>query len=154
MRISVGKAVILALFSISTAACQRGGTADQASSSASQSQAWTKKTEKQLRDAIEQAPANGLKPDLFLKGDLPSDDTQRFELLTQAALKYAEALAHGYSDPRKVNIVYTIPRPGADMRQGLAQALQNGHVDEWLASLPPRTEEYRALSQAHVHYVQ
>jgi murein L,D-transpeptidase YcbB/YkuD len=154
MRISVGKAVILALFSISTAACQRGGTADQASSSASQSQAWTKKTEKQLRDAIEQAPANGLKPDLFLKGDLPSDDTQRFELLTQAALKYAEALAHGYSDPRKVNIVYTIPRPGADMRQGLAQALQNGHVDEWLASLPPQTEEYRALSQAHVHYVQ
>jgi murein L,D-transpeptidase YcbB/YkuD len=154
MRISVGKAVILALFSISTAACQRGGTADQASSSASQSQAWTKKTEKQLRDAIAHAPANGLKPDLFLKGDLPTDDTQRFELLTQAALKYAEALAHGYSDPRKVNAVYTIPRPGEDMRQGLAQALQNGNVDEWLASLPPQTDEYRALSQAHVRYVQ
>ena len=157
MRLLAGKAVILALFSVSLAACNGGGTANnnQSVSNASEAQlAWTKKTEKQLLTAIEHAPENGLKPDLFLKGDLPSDDQQRFAVLTQAALKYAEALAHGYSDPTKVNAIYTIPRPNADVRQGLAQAIQNGNVDQWLASLPPQTDEYKALSQAHVHYVQ
>ena len=156
MRLSAGKAVILALLSVSVAACDRGGNStNQPGTSASDSQvAWTKKTEKQLLQAIQNAPANGLKPDLFLKGDLPSDDAQRYAVLTQAALKYAEALAHGYSDPTKVSDIYTIPRPGADVRQGLAQAIQNGNVDQWLASLPPQTDEYKALSQAHIHYVQ
>jgi murein L,D-transpeptidase YcbB/YkuD len=156
MRLSAGKAVILALFSVSVAACDRGGNStNQPGTSASDSQvAWTKKTEKQLLQAIQNAPANGLKPDLFLKGDLPSDDAQRYAVLTQAALKYAEALAHGYSDPTKVSDIYTIPRPGADVRQELAQAIQSGNVDQWLASLPPQTDEYKALSQAHIHYVQ
>ncbi|HEX8840665.1 MAG TPA: L,D-transpeptidase family protein [Sphingomicrobium sp.] len=156
MRPSAGKAVILALFSISLAACERSSnSSNQAGTSESEAQlAWTKKTEKQLLEAIQQAPANGLKPDLFLKGDLPNDDSQRFAVLTQAALKYAEALAHGYSDPAKVNADYAVPRPSADVRQGLAQAIQNGNVDQWLASLPPQTDEYKALSQAHIHYVQ
>ena len=147
---------MLALFSVSLAACDRSGTStNQAGASASQAQlAWTRKTEKQLLNAIQNGPANGLKPDLFLKGDLPSDDTQRFAVLTDAALKYAEALAHGYSDPTKISADYTIPRPSADVRQGLAQAIQNGNVDEWLASLPPQTDEYKALGQAHLHYVQ
>ena len=157
MRLLAGKAVILALFSVSLAACNGGGNANnnQSVSNASEAQlAWNKKTEKQLLTAIEHAPENGLKPDLFLKGDLPKDDQERFAVLTQAALKYAEALAHGYSDPTKIAAVYTIPRPNADVRQGLAQAIQNGNVDQWLASLPPQTDEYKALSQAHVHYVQ
>jgi murein L,D-transpeptidase YcbB/YkuD len=156
MRLSVGKAVMLALFSISAASCERSGnSANQSGSTASESQfAWTRKTEKQLLEAIQNAPANGLKPDLFLKGDLPKDDSQRYAVLTQAALKYAEALAHGYSDPAKISDIYTIPRSSADVRQGLAQAIQNGNVDQWLASLPPQTDEYRALSQAHVRYVQ
>lgn len=146
---------MLALFSVSLAACDRGGSSTSQSGSAESAQlAWSKKTEKQLLEAIQNAPANGLKPDLFLKGDLPSDDSQRFAMLTQAALKYAEALAHGYADPQKVAGVYTIPRPAGDVRQGLAQALQNGNVGEWLASLPPQTDEYKALSQAHIHYAQ
>lgn len=151
----VGKTLILALCTVSIAACDRGGVStNQAGSAASEAQlAWTRKTEKQLREAIEQAPANGLKPDLFLKGDLPKDDAERYAVLTQAALKYAEALAHGYSDPAKVNQIYVIPRARADVRTGLTKALQNGNVDEWLASLPPQTDEYRALSQAHLHYV-
>jgi len=155
MRLSAGKAVMLALFSVSLAACDRGGNpTNQAGSAESSQLAWNKKTEKQLLEAIQNAPANGLKPDLFLKGDLPSDDSQRFAVLTQAALKYAEALSHGYADPQKIAAVYTIPRPAADVRAGLPQALQNGNVGEWLASLPPQTDEYKALSQAHLHYVQ
>lgn len=156
MRLSAGKAVILALSTVSLLACDKGGgsTNESTSASADAQLEWTRKTEKQLREAIAQAPANGLKPDLFLKGELPDNDSERFRVLTQAALKYAEALAHGYSDPHKLNEVYTIPRPDADVRQGLAQAVQNGNVGEWLSSLPPQTDEYKALSQAHVRYVQ
>ena len=151
----VGKALILALCTVSIAACDRGGNStNQPGSAASDAQlAWTRQTEKQLREAIEQAPANGLKPELFLKGELPSDDAERYAVLTQAALKYAEALAHGYADPAKLNEIYSIPRPKTDIRAGLTQALQNGNVGAWLASLPPQTDEYRALSQAHLHYV-
>jgi murein L,D-transpeptidase YcbB/YkuD len=152
-RFWAGKAVILALLSISTAACDRGGNPSNPATSNAQAE-WTKKSEKQLLEAIARAPAHGLKPDLFLTGDLPDNDSQRFELLTKAALKYAEALAHGYSDPRKVNAVYTIPRPRADVRQGLNQALQKGNVGEWLASLAPQTDEYKAFGREHLRYVQ
>ena len=99
-----------------------------------------------MRDAIAQASEHGLKPELFLKGgeDGPA--------LVEAGLKYASALANGYSDPTKLHEVYTIPRPKTDVRAGLQQAIQNGNVGEWLASLAPQTDEYRALSRAFVQY--
>ena len=110
--------------------------------------AWRSSTESQLREAIANAPANGLKPDLFLKGG------EKGAALTEAALKYASALANGYADPKQLHEVYTIPRQVVDVRAGLLQALQKGDVKGWLDSLPPQTDEYRALSQAHVHYLQ
>jgi L,D-transpeptidase YcbB len=109
---------------------------------------WNGRTERQLRDAIAEAPANGLKPELFLKGG------EKGAALTQAALNYASALANGYADPAQLHEVYAIPRPKVDVRQGLAQAIQNGDVKGWLESLPPQTDEYRALSEAHLHYLQ
>jgi len=149
----IGTAVSLALCTVLPACNQQGSNSNQASSNAAapadvQVQ-WNAKLEKQLREAIANAPANGLKPDLFLKGD-----GQDGAALTQAALKYAEALAHGYSDPTKIFPDYTIPRPSADVRQGLMQAIQNGDVTSWLNSLPPQTDEYKALSQAHLKYLQ
>jgi murein L,D-transpeptidase YcbB/YkuD len=150
-RIWIGTALSLALCSTALASCsQRANNSSQASSNASASgQAqWNSNLEKQLRDAIANAPANGLKPDLFLKGD--SHDGAA---LTEAALKYAEALAHGYSDPTKIFPVYTIPRPSGDVRQGLMDAMQKGDVTGWLNSLPPQTDEYKALSQAHLKYL-
>ena len=153
----IGAALSLALCSTALASCSvKDNQSGQANSpqSADGSLSWSAQTEKQLLDAIQQAPANGLKADLFLKGNLPKDDNQRFAALTQAALGYAQALAHGYADPTKLIDVYTIPRPSADVRQGLAQAIQNGNVGEWLASLAPQSEEYKALSQAHLHYLQ
>jgi murein L,D-transpeptidase YcbB/YkuD len=151
----VGKALILALSCVPLAACDRGGNStNQPGSSASSAQLeWTRKSEQQLKDAIAQAPANGLRPDLFLKGELPGDDAERYAVLTQAALRYAEALAHGYADPAKVNTIYAVPRPDGDVRAGLTQALQDGKVSEWLASLPPQTPDYRALSQTHLRYL-
>ncbi len=148
----IGTALGLALCAALPACSQGGNSSNQQSSNAAASDTgqaqWNSKLEKQLRDAIANAPANGLKPDLFLKGN-----GQDGAALTQAALKYAEALAHGYTDPTKLYDVYTIPRPSADVRQGLQQAMQNGDIASWFNSLPPQTDEYKALSQAHIKYL-
>ena len=147
----IGTAVGLALCTALLPACSQGGnSSNQASSNAAApvEVQWNSNLEKQLREAIANAPANGLKPELFLKGD-----DHDGAVLTQAALKYAGALAHGYSDPTKIFPVYTIPRPSGDVRQGLMNAMQKGDVTGWLNSLPPQTDEYKALSQAHLKYL-
>src|SRR5690348_17253506 len=146
----IGAALSLALCSTALVSCS---ARDDSSSNATGQAAgiavdWNGQTERQLRAAIAEAPANGLKPELFLKGG------ERGAALTEAALKYASALANGYSDPRQLHEVYTIPYQKTDVRQGLAQAIQKGDVKSWLESLAPQTDEYRALSQAHLHYLQ
>ncbi len=167
-----GKALILALLSVPISACGSGlpfGT-KQADAGSLQSSvtdpqarafyqarqwkdAWDKKAEKQLLDVIAGAPANGLKPDLFLKEPLPKDPAARETVLTNAALRYASALARGYADPKKISAIYTIPRPNPDLAKGLAEALAKDDLADWYASLPPQTEEYRALSEAHLRYL-
>jgi len=167
-----GKTLILALLSVSISACGNGlpfgnkeADAGSIQSSITDPQArafyqarqwkdaWDKESEKQLLDIIGGAPANGLKPDLFLKQPLPGDPVQREAALTGAALRYASALARGYADPNKINAVYTIPRPNPDVAKGLADALAKNDLAGWYASLPPQTEEYRALSEAHLAYL-
>jgi L,D-transpeptidase YcbB len=148
----IGTAIGLALCTAALPSCSNGGNSSNQSTSNAGAPGepqvqWNRKLEKQLRDAIANAPANGLKPDLFLKGG------EQGAGLTQAALRYAEALAHGYSDPKKIFPVYTLPRPSGDVRQGFQQALQKGDLTSWFNSLPPQTDEYKALSQAHLHYL-
>ena len=148
----IGTAIGLALCIAALPACSNAGnSSNQASTNVAapgepQVQ-WNKKLERQLRDAIAGAPANGLKPDLFLKGG------EQGAALTHAALRYAQALAQGYSDPNKIFPVYTIPRPSGDVQEGFEQAMQKGDLTSWFASLPPQTDEYKALSQAHLHYL-
>ena len=101
----IGAALSLALCSTALASCSvKDNQSNQANNQQPAQGAlnWNSKTEQQLLDAIKQAPANGLKPELFLQGDLPKDDAQRYAALTQAGLRYAEALAHGYADPTKL----------------------------------------------------
>ncbi len=167
----VGRALILALFCVSASACDRlpfgrkHADTSTLQSTASDPQvrafyetrqwkaAWDNKSEKALLDIIAQAPANGLKPDLFLKQPLPKDANAREAALTTAALKYASALARGAADPKKISAVYTIPRANTDVARGLAQALDTGNLEDWYASLPPQTDEYRAFSQAHLRFL-
>jgi L,D-transpeptidase YcbB len=149
----IGAALSLALCSSALASCSvkdngSSETADVNSSAPGIDAAWTSSTEKQLREAIAAAPANGLKPELFLKGG------ETGAALTTAAVKYASALANGYADPAKLHEVYTIPHPKTDVRAGLQQAIQKGDVKSYLASLVPQTDEYRALSQAHLRFLQ
>ena len=167
-----GKALIFALFSVSLAACgsKSGVQPSEVEASALQAQvgdpqvrafyqarqwqaAWDKKSETALTGIIAAAAANGLKPDLFLKGPLPQDANGREAALTKAALSYASALARGYADPTKLGAVYTIPRPKAEVASGLAQALDKHDLEDWFASLAPQTDEYRALSKAHLAYL-
>ena len=147
-----GAALSLALCTTVLTACSVSDNSSNQSAAAAASPeldgAWKSGTEQQLRDAIAGASVHGLNPDLFLKGG------EKGPALTQAALKYASALANGYADPNKLHDVYTIPRNKVDVRQGLQQALQNGDVKTWLASLAPQTDEYRALGQAYVRFGQ
>jgi murein L,D-transpeptidase YcbB/YkuD len=168
-----GKALILALFSVALANCGSGSGVQpkQVEASALQSSvgdpqargfyqarqwqpAWNKKSEKILLEIIGNAPANGLRPSLFIKQPLPADATAREAALTTAALRYASALARGYAEPAKISADYTIPRPNPNLAPGLAQALEKNELEQWFASLPPQTDEYRALSQAHLKYLQ
>ncbi|MGE5600326.1 MAG: L,D-transpeptidase family protein [Pseudomonadota bacterium] len=170
VHIGIGKAVALALFALPLTSCgnpfdrdpkqvDAGSLGKDASADvrafyeARQWQAaWDGKAEKQLQGILDTAAAQGLKRELFLKGELPEDRQDRELALTEAALSYASALVRGYSDPKKLPRPYTIPRPKADVAAGLAKALQENKLAEWYASLPPQTDEYRALSQAFVRY--
>ena len=100
-----------------------------------------RKAENQIRDAIAQAPSHGLKPDLFLKGG------EKGEALVQAGLKYASALANGYTDPRSCTKSIPSRARTTDVRAGMRQAIEDGNVGEWLDSLAPQTDEYKALAK-------
>ena len=164
----LGKAVALALLSVSLSSCgnlfsdqvDAKALGAEASSDirafyeARQWQpAWDGGAEKQLEEVLDGAGAHGLNRDLFLKGEVPEDRDEREAALTKAALRYASALAAGYSDPKKVSSeVYTVKRPKLDAPAGLNKALKDGKLADWFASLAPQTEEYRALSQEFVRY--
>ena len=151
---SIGTAIGLALYITALPACSNAS--DNSSQPASNSAApspplqvqWNNKLKKELLQIIANAPANGLKPGLFLQGNDPDQAA-----LTAAAIKYAEALSHGYSDPKKIYPVYTLPRPSADVHQAFLQAMKSGDLTNWFNSLPPQTDEYKALSEAHLKYV-
>jgi murein L,D-transpeptidase YcbB/YkuD len=113
-----------------------------------------KDLERQVMAALEDAPMHGLTKDLFLKGGLPADQAQRRSALLRIASDYASALATGRVDPTKIRDVYTVPRPKVDVSAGLAQALQKKQYRDWVISLAPQSDEYRALSKAFVALVQ
>ena len=142
----LGTAIALALSSLAVTACSQGGNSNQNASGDTSGMKADSSAEKQIREAIAQAPRHGLKPDLFLKGGESGDQ------LVQAALKYANALANGYTNPNELFEVYTIPRPESDVRPGLQQALEKGNVGEYLNSLAPQSQEYRALGDAFQRY--
>lgn len=110
---------------------------------------WSESTARQLSDAIAKRAAHGLDHKQF--GDDAGRgtglDTAR---LNEQALSYAAALAQGASDPAKLFTIYSVPRPRPDLRQGLAQALKDGKVGEWLESLAPQDENYHKLSAAYL----
>jgi len=115
------------------------------------STAWTPRTEADLANAIGQAEQHGLDKAAFLEPLARSPSGPAHDAaLSLAALTYAQALAQGRTDPTRLRNPYSVPRPRADLAQGLNEALARGQVGQWLAGLAPQDAEYRALSQAYV----
>lgn len=111
--------------------------------------AWNEETARRLVEAIGQAPRHALDPRGFLAdAEQAQEPAAREAALSLAALTYAEALARGRVDPGELFEIYTVPRPDRDVAAGLNQALEQGDVGAWLASLAPQDEEYRRLSEA------
>ncbi len=141
---------------LALAACGGTSPGDSANGQAevAEPQVDDKSLEEQVMAALDDAPKHGLTKDLFLKGELPPDKAQRRQALLKAAADFASALADGMADPEKIRDVYTVPRPKVDVKAGLATALHDGRYREWVNSLAPQTDEYRALSDAFVKLVQ
>jgi murein L,D-transpeptidase YcbB/YkuD len=113
--------------------------------------AWSDSKAEQLMEAIKAADKHGIDADRFLKiiGEAP-DVAREEAALTLAAISYAEALATGMADPKKIFGIYTLPRAKADVVPGLNKALEDGDVGEWLDSLAPQDAEYQALSDTYL----
>lgn len=113
--------------------------------------AWSGGNAKALDAALGARVQHGLDHLTFLKlPDSGASATERDVARTAAALAYASALARGFSDPRKLHDIYTIPRPAPDLAAGLAKALADGKVAQWLDSLAPQDGDYRTLSKAYL----
>ncbi len=115
---------------------------------------WTAENAGELLAALDEAPRHALARDMYLDDSASTEPAAREASLTTAALNYATALARGQTDPEEIREIYTVPRPKFDAAAGLTRAISAGQVGQWLASLPPQTAEYRALSEAYVRYAQ
>lgn len=117
--------------------------------------AWNDKATEELNAAFGNAVRHGIDPKLFTdeagRGNSP---VEREVARTRAALSYANALAHGRTDPKRVFNVYTLPRNQVDVPAGLATAVNEGKAADWIQSLAPQDEEYRAMSEAYVQQLQ
>ncbi|CAN7458595.1 L,D-transpeptidase family protein [Phenylobacterium sp. LjRoot164] len=107
---------------------------------------WDAGLTRQLADAIDKRRAHGLDKLPFEAPTRGQDDAA----LTKAALAYASALARGASDPHKLFEIYTLPRPEPDLKRGLAQAMADRKVGDWLEGLAPQDDNYRKLSEAYL----
>lgn len=129
-------------------ACGGQVATDQNAASSADEQAgpakWNDRTRGQLRQAIDARAAHGLE---HMNFDVPGGDDGA---TTQAALRFAAALARGATDPTKLYEVYTVPRPSPDLKAGLAAALRSGDLTQWLNGLAPQDANYRRLSDAYV----
>lgn len=144
MRNGVIACSLLAL-SFTLTGCDRSSSSRQSNASAEDAR-WNNRSAGQLREAIKRRAAHGLDRMRFAVPEGASDQAA----LTEAALRYASALARGASDPAKLNTIYSLPRPAPDLKAGLAAALAKGKVDDWLSSLAPQDDTYKALSKAYL----
>lgn len=114
---------------------------------------WNTALAADLLGALEDSERHALSKASFLKLSPGAPAADKEAALTQAALRYASALSRGSTDPAKLFAVYSLPRPTPDLTGGLARAIAGETVAEWFASLAPRSAEYKALSEAYVHYL-
>jgi len=109
---------------------------------------WSEDARRQFATVLEGAVQHGLDgaPVAAVKDlDAASDGA-----LTQAALRYAQALAMGAADPERLHAIFELRRNSVALAPGLSAALASGQLAAWFDSLAPADPEYRALSEAYV----
>jgi len=110
---------------------------------------WNEAGLRDLRAAIDGRAIHGLDHMAFSANGKPGT-AEGNRALTEAALRYAGALARGASDPGKLYEIYTVPHPRGDLLPALAQALKAGKLGNWLDGLAPQGDAYRSLSKAYL----
>jgi murein L,D-transpeptidase YcbB/YkuD len=81
--------------------------------------AWSGDAAEQLKGALNGAVNHGLDPKGFLQDlDRAGSPVEKEVAMSRAALAYADALAHGKTDPTKLFEVYTLPRNQVDVPAG------------------------------------
>jgi murein L,D-transpeptidase YcbB/YkuD len=112
--------------------------------------AWNAEHAATLKRSLGEARRHGLDRVTFAPKTTPGAPSVRQDIgLTLTALRYANALAFGYVDPRTIEKIFTLERNQVDVAAGLELALAGDGLAEWLASLPPSDDEYKALSAAY-----
>lgn len=116
---------------------------------------WTGERAQELTGAFDDAVRHAIDAKSYAeKATKGASAAEREAGLTLAAIEYGQALASGATDPKKLFEVYTVPRSKVDVVKGLAQAVEQGGVRQYLAGLAPQDAEYKALSDAYVAYRQ
>jgi murein L,D-transpeptidase YcbB/YkuD len=113
---------------------------------------WSGSAAQALDQVLNDRAVHGLDHIAFRKnssGSSSASPPQQEVARTDAALHYAAALAGGVVDPTSLHEVYTLPRPQGDVIGGLSQALTQGNLAAWFASLAPQDSDYATLSKAY-----
>ncbi|HYG28122.1 MAG TPA: L,D-transpeptidase family protein [Caulobacteraceae bacterium] len=113
--------------------------------------AWNSGRTRELMEALDGAERHGLDAARFRAMVEQAPNVAGEEAaLTLAAIAYAETLAMGQIDPKKVFDLYTLPRPKVDVVAGLQKAVEADNLGGWLESLAPQDAEYKAMSGQYV----
>jgi murein L,D-transpeptidase YcbB/YkuD len=127
----------------------RFGSDGESAAADDQSAGWNNKAAEELRAALNARAAHGLDRMQFdATGDAGTAEGRA--ALARTALAYATALSRGATDPKKLYEIYTVDRPEADLKRGLAEAMQQNRLGAWLASLAPQDPAYKALSRNYL----
>jgi len=112
-------------------------------------------------EALKAAPAHGFAAERFhadrierlLGSESGRDKAEGARELRAALIDYARA-QHGLTIPKRAFPQDWGLKPADyDAATSLAQALQEGSLQAWLAEQPPATEDYQALQKAYVAYL-
>ena len=121
--------------------------------------AWKEWSASELLERILRSEEEGIDPSTFdtrsIRDKLRpsrSDPDIRDLLLTRIAISYARAMQSGRVDLASTGQNIALPRRNSRIGAQLAEALKEGSLAEWLASLPPSTPEYKRLKQALAFY--
>ena len=126
-----------------------GSDGESAAGSEQGAAGWSEQAADELRAAINNRAAHGLDRMRFDAGG-DADTAEGRAALARTALAYATALSRGATDPKKLYELYTVERPEADLKRGLAEALQQNRLGAWLNSLAPQDPDYKALSRTYL----